>query len=227
MSVATHLRIRVTEYDRQIRTFIPHYAEMLRVAAAALRPRRPRPTILDLGIGTGALAASCLRAVPTARLVGLDTDAAMLGVAARRLRAMKAASVDLRLRSFSRGELPRCDYVTAAISLHHVLSRAAKIRLYRRCLDALRPGGALVNADCIPPSDRALDALATEQWLGHMQRTYSARQARGHLAAWAKEDKYFALDQELDMLDTAGFAVEVVWRRGAFAVLRAARRRRV
>ncbi len=226
VSVAAHLRIRVADYDRRIRTFIPHYEEMLSVAAQALRPRTARPVIVDLGTGTGALAAHCLRAVPTARLVGLDTDPEMLAVAARRLRGT-AGIVRLERRNFTRGALPRANFFTAAISLHHVRTRAAKIALYRRCREALHAGGALISVDCMPPSDPGLRAATTAAWIGHMQRTYSARDARGHLAAWAKADRYFPLDREIDMLAAAGLTADVVWRRGAFAVLRAGKPRRV
>ncbi len=223
MSVAAHLRIRVADYDRRIRTFIPHYEEMLSVAAQALRPRTARPVIVDLGTGTGALAAQCLRAVPTARLVGLDTDPDMLAVAARRLRASKTGTVGLERRNFTRGALPRANFFTAAISLHHVRTRAAKIALYRRCREALRSGGALISVDCMPPAHAGLRALAAQEWTQYMQRAYSAREARDHLAAWATEDRYFSLDRELDMLAAAGFTAEVVWRRGEFAVVRASK----
>lgn len=225
MSVAAHLGIRVAEYDRRIRTFIPHYEEMLSVGAAALRPRRAHPLIVDLGTGTGALAGHCLRAVPAARLLGLDTDADMLGVAARRFRAKQVRNFELERRSFTRGDLPRADYFTAALSLHHVRTRTAKVRLYRRCWDALRAGGALISVDCMPPSDPGLSELARREWTRHMERTYSSRDARGHFAAWAKEDRYFPLEHELAMLDAAGFTVHVVWRRGSFVVVRASKPR--
>ena len=55
MSVAAHLGIRLSEYDRRIRTFIPRYEEILDAAAASVVPKAR--TIVDLGIGTGALAA--------------------------------------------------------------------------------------------------------------------------------------------------------------------------
>jgi len=70
MSVASHLGIKISEYDARIRTFIPDYEEMLRVAASAV-PRAAR-TILDLGVGTGALSAACLT-VPVSRLMPPST----------------------------------------------------------------------------------------------------------------------------------------------------------
>ena len=223
MSVASHLGIRVAEYDRKIRTFIPFYEEMLSVGAAALRPSRPSPRIVDLGTGTGALASCCLAEVPGARLLGLDMDADMLGIAARRLRAKK--NVELARRSFSRGPLPNTDYFTAALSLHHVKTRPAKTRLYQRCFEALRPGGALVSVDCMPPASPLLRRIAHEEWTRHMERSYPLQEVEGYFSAWAKEDKDFPLDQELSMLATAGFQVDVVWRRGAFGVVRASKPR--
>src|SRR5438552_18564572 len=84
MGVAAHLGIRLAEYDRRIRTFIPDYDEMLEVAAAAV-PARAR-MLVDLGIGTGALAARCLKIAPRARIVGIDVDHDVLALAARRFR---------------------------------------------------------------------------------------------------------------------------------------------
>ena len=51
-------------------------------------------------------------------------------------------------------------------------------------------------------------------------------EARGHFAAWADEDRYFPLDEELAAMRRAGFAeVECFWRRGSSAICCALRRR--
>jgi len=76
VSVASHLGIRLEEYDARIRTFIPDYDTMLEVAGSLVPPRTRR--ILDLGIGTGALSAQCLRQAPGARIVGIDADPEVL-----------------------------------------------------------------------------------------------------------------------------------------------------
>ena len=70
MSVASHLGIRLDEYDARIRTFIPDYETMLDAAAAVVPP--DARTIVDLGIGTGAFAARCVRRATRARVVGID-----------------------------------------------------------------------------------------------------------------------------------------------------------
>lgn len=217
MSVASHLGIKLADYDARIRTFIPDYEEMLGVAAAAI-PRRTR-TIVDLGIGTGALSARCLVSAPDARVVGIDVDPAIVALAARRLRDRATFSAG----SFLRAPLPRCDAAVASFSLHHVRTRAAKATLYRRIHAALRPRGLFLSVDCQPASDATVRRVQREAWLAHLRHSYTRARSAALLAAWADEDVYVPLDGELELMRRSGFGVEVLWRRGAFAVLRAAR----
>ena len=217
MGVASHLGIKLTEYDSRIRTFIPHYEEMLDVAAAAIPPRAR--TIVELGIGTGALSARCLRSAPQARLVGIDVDPEILAMARRRL-GERATFIT---GSFLRGPLPACDATVASFSLHHVRTRAAKAALYRRIRAALRPRGVLISVDSNPAIDPAVRRLQFDAWQTHLRRAYTPRQAAAIFEAWSHEDVYVPLDAEIALMRAAGFRAELLWRRGAFAVVRAAR----
>lgn len=221
MSVASHLGIRLEEYDARIRTFIPDYEEMLDVAAALVPPNAR--TIVDLGIGTGALSARCVRRAPRARIVGIDADADILEVASRRLgdRLTTVAG------SFLRAPLPRVDVVVASFALHHVRTRPAKAALYRRVGRSLARRGRFIVVDCAPAANADLRVAQRQAWLTHLRRSYSAARARGLLAAWSREDVYVPLDAELDMLRAAGLSGDVVWRRGGFAVVVATRKTRL
>jgi trans-aconitate 2-methyltransferase len=217
MSVASHLGIRLSEYDARIRTFIPDYEEMLGVAAAAIPARTRR--IVDLGIGTGALSARCLQSAPRAKVVGVDMDPAILALAARRL----GNRATLTTGTFLRTPLPAADAVVASYALHHVRTRSAKGALYRRIHAALRRGGVFVSVDCHPADAAVVRRGQREAWLAHLRRTYSASKAVALLDAWSHEDVYVPLDAEVALMRRGGFRVEVLWRRGAFAVLWAAR----
>ena len=223
MGVASHLGISIAEYDARIRTFIPDYEEMLEVAAAAV-PANAR-MILDLGTGTGALAACCLRQARKARVFGIDADPQILKVAARRLgdRAI------LHCGSFLRAPLRVCDVVVASFALHHIRSRISKRRLYGRLRASLAPHGRFLNVDCYPATDgfrrsdsKWGDGLARQQrdaWMDHLRRNYSPSKAAALLKAWSKEDFYMPLETEVMIMRNSGFSVEVLWRKGAFAVL--------
>jgi ubiquinone/menaquinone biosynthesis C-methylase UbiE len=217
MGAASHLGIDLREYDARIRTFIPGYDEMLDVAAAVLAAavRRRNPVIVDLGIGTGALAARCLGAKPSARILGVDEDHGMLAAARKRLGDRFSAIHG----SFEDVELPECDAVTASLALHHLPTIARRVRLLRRIKRALRPGGVLISADCYVASTPALRSSERRAWLSHLERRYTAKQSAGYLRAWAKDDHYQRLVDEGGMLEGGGFAVDIVWRRGSFAVV--------
>ncbi len=221
MSVADHLHIDVAEYDARIRTFVPGYERMIAKVAESVRlVDASAPTIIDLGIGTGALAAACLDVHPDARLVGLDADPAMLAVA--RARLARHAAVELVAGSFLDVVLPPADAIVACLALHHVPTEAAKRALYSSCRAALRPGGLLISADCFPARERRLAAREREAWLAHLERSYTRAEAERHLSSWAEEDVYVPLADELEWMRAAGLAPEVVWRTGGFAVVVAA-----
>jgi SAM-dependent methyltransferase len=216
VGVASHLGINLRDYDARIRTFIPRYEEMVDAAAAALTALQRRARlVVDLGIGSGALAARCAAVAPGARIVGVDNDEGMLALAKKRLgNRLTVVSGDFRS-----APLPACDAVTASFALHHVPTRQGKAALYRRCFAALRAGGLLVNADCCVASNPRLRAKDRDAWRMHLQRWYSGPRSAGFLKAWAKEDVYFRLEDEVALLRSAGFCVDVPWRRDAFAVI--------
>jgi ubiquinone/menaquinone biosynthesis C-methylase UbiE len=216
VSVASHLGIRLEEYDARIRTFIPDYDTMLEVAGSLVPPRTRR--IVDLGIGTGALSAQCLRHAPDARIVGIDADPEILRLASERLGDRLTAVAG----SFLRTPLARSDVIAASFALHHVRTQAAKAALYRRARAALAARGRLLIVDCAPAIDRGLRAAQRDAWLAHLRRSYSRAEAGRLLAAWAREDVYVPLETELALLRRSGLRPDVVWRRGGFAVIAAA-----
>ncbi len=220
MSVRSHLAVTPAAYDRRIRGLIPLYDELVAEAAQALQyARRPIRQIVDLGIGTGALARACLQQAPRARIWGIDVDSEMTTVARRRL-GRRAAQVEITAGSFMEADLPPADAVVATYALHHIRRRVDKQQFYRRCHRALRRGGVLVSGDCFPASTPQGQARDLEVWMAHLGRTFGTRdKARRVYESWADEDVYVPLAEEIAMLERAGFTVDVPWRRSPFAVI--------
>ena len=126
--------------------------------------------------------------------------------------------------SFLDAPLPPCDAIVASYSLHHIRTVRAKQVFYRRCYRALRSGGVLVSGDCAPASTPRGFARDLDVWFTHLGRTFGSR-ARGRRVyeSWADEDVYVPLAVEVRLLERAGFAVDVPWRRSPFAVIVAAK----
>ena len=220
MTVAAHLNIRLDEYDSRIRTFIPGYDAMLDAAARALQALDlTRPVVVDAGTGTGALAHRSLSAVPGAQIIAVDEDADILDFARQRLAAADGAS--FVQRSFLDFTWPPCDAVVASISLHHVRSTERKLELYREIRRAIRANGLLISADCFPSSDDRLREIEFEGWRAHLRSSYSDTETDAFFAAWAEEDLYVPLLEELALMEAAGFQPDVIWRSGPMAVIAA------
>jgi tRNA (cmo5U34)-methyltransferase len=218
-SVKRHLAVAADGYDVQIRRFIPHYDDLIHTGVELLGALAPADAhVVDLGAGTGALAAAVLDGLPRVRVTVIDVDPEMLGEARRRLEP-HGERVTFLEASFL-DPLPRADAIVASLSLHHVHDRARKTELYAAIHDALVPGGVFLNLDAAVAEDPRLNALVFDRWAAHMsEQGIPDDEARGHFAAWSDEDRYFPLQAELAALREAGFAeVDCLWRRGPSAI---------
>jgi SAM-dependent methyltransferase len=220
MSVASHLAVSPAKYDARIRSLIPLYDELIAEVARALgHASRPLRTVVDLGIGTGALARACLDQAPGARMWGIDADPDMMAIARTRLGRL-SRRVTMTTGSFLDEALPPCDAIVASYSLHHIRTSREKLAFYRRCHRALRPGGVLISGDCAPASTPRGFTRDLDIWYAHLGKSFGSRaKGRRVYQSWADEDTYLPLAEEIRLLQRAGFAVDVPWRRSPFAVI--------
>ena len=143
-------------WDAQQETYLPdreqRFAAMLDVVEALTRPS---PRILDLAGGTGSISRRVLERFPTARMVVVDIDAALLRIARGTFdgdERVRVVSADLETPQWVEavGEpAGSFDAVLTATALHW-LTGARVCGVYREAGDLLRDGGILVNADHMP-----------------------------------------------------------------------------
>ncbi len=209
-SVRSHLRLEIDEYDETIRKFIPGYEEGLTRAAREVASVGP-DVVLDLGAGTGALAAAILEHDAVGALEAIDVDSEMLDRARVRLKKF-GRRARFREQSFDAG-LPACDAVAASLALHHVPTMERKRAVYGRIFRALRRGGVFVNADVTVSADPSARDACYGKWAAHLVRCgIEERRAYEHFDEWAAEDTYFPLDEELAVMRDVGFDAECAWR---------------
>jgi tRNA (cmo5U34)-methyltransferase len=174
--------------------------------------------VLDLGGGTGALAADIAERFPNTTVEIWDIDPAMLNIARGRC-AHFGKRIHYVEHSFC-GPFPQCDAVAASLSLHHIKDLATKAAAYRHIFQALRPGGIFVNADTAVPETPELKKRVFQIWADSMRpHGISNEQAHEHFESWAGDDFYPPLLTELELLADAGFSEpECFWRDGAAVV---------
>jgi tRNA (cmo5U34)-methyltransferase len=216
-SVRRHLRVEIDEYDASIRRFIPAYERMIGAAADEVAAAAPNH-VLDLGAGTGALAAAVLERAPSAVVELVDLDPEMLEGARGRLQSFgdRARFV---VASFD-DPFPPCDAIMASLSLHHISTLSAKAELFGRAFRSLRPGGAFVNADVNVPDASPHREATFRAWADHLVASgIPEAEAWRHFDEWGEEDTYFPVELELEALKAEGFEARAVWRAGVSTVL--------
>jgi SAM-dependent methyltransferase len=120
-----------------------------RVRAALLDAAKLRPgmRVLDVGCGTGSLAAELARGWPGVEVTGLDPDPLAL---ARARRKLERAGLEARLDQGFADDLPypesSFDRVFSTFMFHH-LARDVKEGMLREVCRVLAPGGALHLVD--------------------------------------------------------------------------------
>lgn len=158
------------------------YADVLRLIFEQAAPR-PGMDVLDLGVGTGNLAALFARV--GCRVRGLDFSGRMLEMAARKLPGMTLAQGDLR-DALPAALAGRYDALVSGYTFHH-FPLAQKVEIARRLLEQhARPGAPLLVGDIAFTGAAAQDAL---------------RRALG--AAWEQEE-YWLADEAAAAFAAAG-----------------------
>jgi tRNA (cmo5U34)-methyltransferase len=210
------------EYEAPRRRLIPPFDAFYGTAVSALEMLgRPPARVLDLGAGTGMLAARVAAAYPEADLVLLDGAPAMLEQA----RATLGDRAQLHVADLA-DPLPAgpFDAVVSALAIHHLDDRA-KRALFARVCEALPPGGVFVNAEQVAGPTPCFDAR-NRAW-----HEASARALGASAEEWAAaaermlHDRCSDVESQLGWLREAGFdAADCLFKDHCFAVLVARRK---
>ena len=167
-------------YDRAVTAGEPSfpfagYDEVL-AATVRLAGARPSLRVLDLGIGTGNLAAHFVAA--GCQVWGLDFSAPMLAQARERLPLAHLIQADL-LAEWPIAARPLFDRIVTAYVLHE-FDLPDKLRLLEAAGRYLKPGGFIVVADIAFPTT-AGRAAAAAQWAD----------------LWDEAESYWAADEAI------------------------------
>lgn len=240
----TTYRWDVTEhaagYDAAAEHIHPHYLEIQEAILAHLaRPSEAELLVVDLGGGSGRLAARILAQFPRARVVVVDQSEAFLALAAARIEpfAGRGSCVQSRLQDDWAAALPTAPAAIVSMSAIHHLDPQEKQRLYQRCYDVLEPLGTLLNGDEIRAEDDAEYRQSAETWATHMRAILASglvsETMRPMLEAWqdlnvtrfgqprtSGDDCHETVEAQLSYFCECGFlGVGVPWRKDMWALM--------
>ena len=219
-AVRHHFESEAWEFDRIILALIPHYATMVRTLVEAIPFERSSPLrIVDLGCGTGTVAARALEAFPNARMDCVDFAENMIAIAKERLRQYSHArciAEDFSAFQFD----ARYDVALSSLALHHLVTDRDKQNFFRRIYDSLNPGGVFYNADIVLASHTHLQAVYMNEWRAFMMQGVPAHEIEGKwIPKHLEEDRPAKLTDQLQWLMEIGFVdVDVIWKYFNFAV---------
>jgi len=190
-------------YDAERRRLIPCFDDFYGAVGELIARACPEaPSILDLGAGTGILAAAIADRVPAAQLHLLDVSSSMLDQAARRLSGRDIRITVQPLDS----ELPPGPYhaIVSALAIHH-LDDAGKRQLYTRILPALRLGGIFLNAEQVSGGSARLQDLFEAVHLDRARALGSSDEEIAGAVERMSYDKCTTAEEQIRWLREIGF----------------------
>ena len=126
----------------------------------ALQGVRPVGELLELGSGSGAMAAGTAKTFPGLRLMVSDIDPAMVRAARKRLRGHPGVTVTEADVTDLPFEDARFDVVASYLMLHHVIDWQQALA---EAVRVLKPGGTIVGYD--------LDRTRAAEWVHILDRS--------------------------------------------------------
>ena len=143
-----------------------------RLAGLLPFPQDANIRVLDVGAGYGAVSRTVLETFPNAHAVLHDFSEPMLAHARQHLESygdrVSVVASDLKEPSWTRDLGGPFDGVVSAIAIHN-LGGAHMSRIYADIFKVVKPGGAFLNLELVPPRGMARAAgvqsrLLLEQW---------------------------------------------------------------
>jgi tRNA (cmo5U34)-methyltransferase len=224
--IKQHFEDEAREFDRIIVTLIPEYARMVEALISAIPFDRSTPLrVIDLGCGTGTVAAYVLDAFPNAKVTCLDLAENMIAMA--QVKLARHPLVRYVVGDFSAFDSDDgYDVVVSSLSLHHLVTNEDKRNFYRRIYNSLASGGVFYNADVVLGSNDFLQEVYMKQWRNFMSRNLSKDEVEGKwIPKYQAEDRPARLIDQLEWMTEIGFVdVDVIWKCYNFAVYGGVRR---
>ncbi len=207
------------DYDRTRRRLVPGFDDFYRAAIDLIQcPRESSLKVLDLGAGTGLMAAFIAYSFPNARITMVDISNEMLERARARF---ELAGPRFRFEVSDYGVdriQEKYDAIVSALSIHH-LSDEQKRSLFKRIHGALNDDGVFVNAEQFRCATPERHKFHHERWLTRVRELGVDDRDLAAALERMKFDRAATLEDQLEWMRVAGFRdIDCAYKNLIFAV---------
>ncbi len=208
-----------TDEDRARRLLIPCFAEFYAALIRAIPfETEDEFSLVELGSGSGLLAALVLHFFPRAKLTLIDRDDAAIEAARLRLAGHAEQTSLLHLDYAREDPTERYDLALSALSLHHN-SNLDKRALMRTIYATLVQGGSFIIADRVSGTTVDIEDHYWQVWEEEVRALGAAEEDIRRSLEHRGDDILATLETHLTAMDAPGFRnIDIYYKSMMFAV---------
>jgi len=217
--VKNNFEIKYKDYDSLIRSLIPKYEEMHKIALHQIKFSNKKDLrILDLGIGTGQTALKILESFPKATIDGVDLSKNMISQSKIRLKKYSS-----RVKFFESDILDfkltkKYDVVISVLCIHHLNSKQ-KEKFFKKIHGALNKEGIFIIADIVKFNSKKETKQRELEWKKFIAKNLGEIKADYWFNNYLEEDLPDSINMQLKWLKEAGFSkAECSWNHMNYSV---------
>ena len=206
--------VSAAAYDAEMRQIFPFYDEFHTQIIETVRMHCKEPVSwLDIGCGTGTLAARAFQSLPVSKMICCEPDADLLEAA--RLRLPHEHTVLMQKNILHLALWERFDVITA-IRCRHVPSAAEREETVRCCFEKLRRNGIFITFETVLPFSETGAEYAVTLWTEYQKRMgRSDALCEAFFADYHAGCRPITVSGHLELLRRCGFeTAEVLWLSG-------------
>lgn len=206
---------QAADYDGFIRKLVPGYDFFQTITPVlAGNPK----TVLDIGCGTGNIAAAIRKLHNSADITCVDPSEEMLSIAKTKVNAefIQSKAEDFKFDS-------TYDCITSIMALHNIQTREEREAVYKNIYNSLNSPGVYITADMVKGENETTDSLYMHMWRQYMLANIPAEEVDNKWIPLHKEkDVTYKVSEQMVMLYDAGFrSIDIINKNINFVIMAA------